>query len=71
MRPKGGGSSECSKQKDFYGNFQVVRITTSPQFEFKITVNRAKPKWIVDHMFGITDASLILIKKAVNGNVDE
>ncbi|KAJ8312968.1 hypothetical protein KUTeg_010341 [Tegillarca granosa] len=66
MRPKGGGSSECSKQKDFYGNFQVSQITTSPMFEFKVSISSQRPAWIVSHMFGITDASVIFIKKAVN-----
>ena len=61
--------SACKDLTDFYGNYQPVLLTFDLVAEFKVVISSSRPKFIHESHFGVTDATVHIIKESVQGNL--
>ncbi|KAL4218489.1 hypothetical protein ACF0H5_023223 [Mactra antiquata] len=62
-------STECKNLQDMYGNFQPVQLTFDMVSSFTLPKpNDAKPRFIKEHNFGVTDTNVYIEKISVSGS---
>ncbi|CAG2202817.1 unnamed protein product [Mytilus edulis] len=63
------GPSECSLQKDMYGNFQVEHFKINFNAYFNITIgypySKSRPNFVPEEQFGITDVDVTVHRLSV------
>ncbi|CAC5398099.1 unnamed protein product [Mytilus coruscus] len=65
-------TNKCSLQNDFYGRFQVQHMQVDLTSTFNVTIpeyiKSARPKFVSEELFGVTDVYLDIHKVSVSGH---